>query len=100
MKKRDYYEVLGLTRSAGDDNGISFGAVDRTFGKTLRLYGPPGLIENDSGGSSSSRGRNMRRGPIPVPVAAHDATGFDDVTNGYVPWSRSRNVAWAPSSRR
>ena len=42
----------------------------------------------------------MSRGPRPVPAQAPPAVGFDDVTYGYVPWSRSRNVAWAPSSRR
>ena len=36
-------------------------------------------------------------GPAPVPVAALAATGFDDVTNGYVPWSMSSSVPWAPS---
>ena len=30
-------------------------------------------------------------------VAAPDATGFDDVTNGYVPWSTSSSVPCAPS---
>jgi hypothetical protein len=34
----------------------------------------------------------MRVGPIPSPVAASPATGFEEVTNGYVPWSRSRRV--------
>ena len=29
-------------------------------------------------------------------VQAPPATGLDDVTKGYVPWSRSRNVACAP----
>ena len=43
--------------------------------------------------------RSMSRGPRPVPLHAPPAVGFDDVTYGYVPWSRSRNVAWAPSSR-
>ena len=38
--------------------------------------------------------RSMRCGPMPTPVAALDATGFDDVTNGYVPWSRSSSVAF------
>ena len=33
------------------------------------------------------------------PVAAPEATGFDDVTKGYVPWSRSSSVPCAPSSR-
>ena len=36
---------------------------------------------------------------MPVPVAAAPAIGFDEVTNGYVPWSRSRSVPCAPSSR-
>lgn len=34
---RSCYEVH-LSRSSGDGNSISLGAVDRTFGKTLRLY--------------------------------------------------------------
>lgn len=34
---RSCYE-MHLSRSAGDGNSISLGAVDRTFGKTLRLY--------------------------------------------------------------
>ena len=42
--------------------------------------------------------RSMCRGPTPAPAHAPPATGFDDVTNGYVPWSRSRNVACAPSN--
>ena len=37
-------------------------------------------------------------GPMPLPVQAPPATGFDDVTNGYVPWSRSSMVPWAPSN--
>jgi hypothetical protein len=39
----------------------------------------------------------MRVGPIPIPVGAPEAIGFDEVTNGYVPWSRSSIVACAPS---
>ena len=35
---------------------------------------------------------------MPVPTHAPPAVGLQDVTNGYVPWSRSRNVACAPSS--
>ena len=41
----------------------------------------------------------MRVGPIPIPVAAAPAIGFDEVTKGYVPWSRSSSVPCAPSSR-
>ena len=37
-------------------------------------------------------------GPIPEPTQAAPATGFDEVTNGYVPWSMSSSVPWAPSS--
>jgi hypothetical protein len=33
---------------------------------------------------------------MPIPVAAPDAIGFDDETNGYVPWSSSSSVACAP----
>ena len=36
---------------------------------------------------------------MPPPVVAPPATAFDEVTNGYEPWSRSRSVPWAPSSR-
>ena len=32
----------------------------------------------------------MVLGPQPVPVAADEATVLDDVTNGYVPWSTSK----------
>ena len=39
----------------------------------------------------------MRVGPMPVPVQAAPATGLDEVTNGYVPWSMSSIVPWAPS---
>ena len=42
--------------------------------------------------------RSMRVGPMPIPPAAFAATVDDDVTNGYVPWSRSRSVACAPSN--
>jgi hypothetical protein len=42
---------------------------------------------------------SIRVGPIPMPVAAAPATGFEEVTNGYVPWSRSSSVPCAPSSR-
>ena len=40
---------------------------------------------------------SIRVGPIPIPIAALAAIGFDEVTNGYVPWSRSSSVACAPS---
>ena len=36
-------------------------------------------------------------GPTPPPVQAPPATGLLLVTKGYVPWSRSRSVPWAPS---
>ena len=42
---------------------------------------------------------SMAVGPMPEPVAAPPAVVFDEVTNGYVPWSRSRAVPWAPSKR-
>ncbi len=35
---------------------------------------------------------------MPPPVVAPPATAFEEVTNGYDPWSRSRSVPWAPSS--
>src|SRR5690348_13630889 len=38
-------------------------------------------------------------GPTPEPTQAPPAVGEDEVTNGYVPWSTSSSVAWAPSSR-
>ena len=36
---------------------------------------------------------SIRFGPIPKLTAAPAAIGLDEVTNGYVPWSRSRSVA-------
>jgi hypothetical protein len=36
---------------------------------------------------------SMSRGPAPLPVHADAATGFDEVTKGYVPWSMSRSRA-------
>ena len=42
--------------------------------------------------------RSIRVGPIPVPVQAAPAVGLDDVTKGYVPWSMSSIVPWAPSN--
>ena len=36
-------------------------------------------------------------GPSPAPTAALPATVFDEVTYGYVPWSMSSRVPWAPS---
>ena len=39
----------------------------------------------------------MRFGPIPKLTAAPAAIGLEEVTNGYVPWSRSSKVPWAPS---
>ncbi len=41
----------------------------------------------------------MRFGPMPKLTAAPAAIGLEDVTNGYVPWSRSSSVPWAPSKR-
>src|SRR5262249_48143220 len=38
-------------------------------------------------------------GPTPEPLQAPPATGLDEVTNGYVPWSTSRRVPCAPSNR-
>ena len=40
---------------------------------------------------------SMSFGPTPVPVQAAAATGFDEVTNGYVPWSMSSSAPCAPS---
>src|SRR5262245_11078615 len=40
--------------------------------------------------------REIAVGGMPVPTHAPPAVGLDDVTNGYVPWSRSSMVAWAP----
>ena len=37
-------------------------------------------------------------GPHPEPVAAVDATVFEEVTKGYVPWSTSKRMPWAPSN--
>ena len=42
----------------------------------------------------------MRCGGTPEPVHAPPAVVFDDVTNGYVPWSMSKNVPCAPSNKR
>ena len=42
--------------------------------------------------------RSMRFGPMPEPVAAPPAVEFEEVTNGYVPWSTSSMVAWPPSN--
>ena len=36
-------------------------------------------------------------GPTPAPTHAAPATGFEEVTNGYVPWSMSSIVPCAPS---
>ena len=40
----------------------------------------------------------MLSGPDPEPVAALAGTVFDDVTYGYVPWSTSKSIPWAPSN--
>src|SRR5512143_1364831 len=37
-------------------------------------------------------------GPTPDPVHAPPAVVFEEVTNGYVPWSMSSSVPWAPSN--
>lgn len=37
--------------------------------------------------------RSMRFGPMPAPVAAPPEVAFEEVTNGYVPWSTSSMVA-------
>src|SRR6266536_1060351 len=42
---------------------------------------------------------SIRVVPIPIPGAAPPATVLEEVTKGYVPWSRSSSVACAPSSR-
>ena len=39
----------------------------------------------------------MSFGPTPAPTQAAPAIGFDDVTNGYVPWSMSSSAPCAPS---
>ncbi len=43
--------------------------------------------------------RVSRVGGMPEPAHAPPAVGDDDVTNGYVPWSMSSSVPWAPSNR-
>ena len=40
---------------------------------------------------------SMSFGPTPAPTHAAPATGFEEVTNGYVPWSMSSSAPWAPS---
>src|SRR5579859_970646 len=40
----------------------------------------------------------IRVGGMPEPTQAPPAVGLEEVTNGYVPWSTSSRVAWAPSS--
>ena len=35
-------------------------------------------------------------GPIPVPAITPPIDAFDEVTNGYVPWSMSRRLPFAP----
>ncbi len=42
--------------------------------------------------------RLIRVGPMPEPAQAPPAVGFEDVTNGYVPWSTSSSVPCEPSS--
>ncbi len=37
-------------------------------------------------------------GPTPEPIVTPPATGFEDVTNGYVPWSISNITPCAPSN--
>ena len=41
--------------------------------------------------------RSKRLGATPDPVAAPPDVAFEDVTNGYVPWSTSSIVACPPS---
>ena len=43
---------------------------------------------------------SIRCGPMPKLTAAPAAIGLDDVTNGYVPWSRSRSVPARPRRAR
>src|SRR5699024_441608 len=38
-------------------------------------------------------------GPTPEPIVTPPATGLDDVTNGYVPWSISSITPCAPSNK-
>src|SRR5688572_32606768 len=40
----------------------------------------------------------IARGGTPRPVQTPPADAFDEVTNGYVPWSMSSRVACAPSN--
>ena len=40
---------------------------------------------------------SMSFGPTPAPAQALPATTLEEVTNGYVPWSMSSSVPWAPS---
>ena len=41
---------------------------------------------------------SMLRGPTPAPTQAAPATGLEEVTNGYVPWSMSSIAPCAPSN--
>ena len=40
---------------------------------------------------------SMSFGPTPLPMQADAAIGFEEVTNGYVPWSMSSSAPCAPS---
>ena len=42
---------------------------------------------------------SMSFGPTPAPTHAAPATGFEEVTNGYVPWSMSSSAPCAPSKQ-
>ena len=57
----------------------------------------PGADARQVGLGDAERPRSIRVGPMPRPTHAPPAIGFDEVTNGYVPWSRSSSVPWAPS---
>ena len=73
---------------------------------TLPMCSPAGPVSSVGNGPPPTRvvyalltpsTASMRVGPMPAPAHAPPATVFDEVTNGYVPWSTSSRVACAPS---
>ena len=86
IAERDQVEPAAAALAARD------GAVLAAELAQARLL--PGPAISDGNGPSPTRvtyaletpsTRSIRVGPMPTPVAAPDAIGFDEVTNGYVP---------------
>ena len=97
--QRDEVEPAAAALAAGDGAELAAELAHALLRRARRSRS--GTAPRRRASRTPSRRRatsSIRCGPIPKLTAAPAAIGLDDVTNGYVPWSRSSSVPCAPSN--